>query len=741
MTAPAEDVPATLSAAERVRRPLSTSGWLIFLTMLVFGFGLVASRPPAPPDLGPPQGDVAAARKAIEALVHPGSSPAALALLPADFTAVTGVRPGALPAMDGTVRAVHVDGGCSTPWGDDNTKWDYSVPCKAHDLGYDLLRYSARKGHPLGPEIRTALDDRLSKDMHAACRLNPMNSAGTCEVVASLYSAGLVVNSWHQRWGPPVGDPLGPLLAGVAVIACLLMFRLRGWLNARRSAPVPRPAAEGGRPPASPVDRWAVLGVASIVLLMLGESAVALAHWAGAAQPWLWPFTWLAQLAPLFFFAGGHANAGGWREALADGEGYRHYLAHRASWLLRPALIFAVVALVVPLALELLGIPAGTNASVMQIALHPLWLLGVYLMTMIATPVMLALHRRAPGATVSGLLGLTVLGELTGSWLGSPLPRYAATLGVALLAQQLAFVHADGARPDRRTLLTASTSGLVGLGLASVLNGTPLTLLGSAGAPSALAAPAWSVLLLGLVQLSLLGLLAGPLDRVVQRPRVVRAVQFALRAPMSLYLGFLSAMLLLVAVVYLPAKLAHSPAKLAHSVDWLFRPRAVVALAMLAGPAALVFWWFERLRWLEPGRGGPVRQVGRPGRWSALLGRSATALGVGYATLGLFGFALTRFGGGNAEASILGLQLDPIQSLIHLLLGVFLLHTVRIGTSAATGTWLVCGLACVPPLMAVADGDTTGAVGLLLHGVTGAFALAATAGSLWQFRTLSRSAI
>jgi hypothetical protein len=146
--------------------------------------------------------------------VHPGARPDALALLPADFTSVTGVKPGALSARDGTVRAVHTDGGCSTPWGDDNTKRDYSVPCKAHDLGYDLLRYAATKGSPLAPEVRAALDDRLSKDMHAICGLNPMNSAGTCQVVASLYSAGLVVNSWHQRWGPPVGDPLGPMLAG-----------------------------------------------------------------------------------------------------------------------------------------------------------------------------------------------------------------------------------------------------------------------------------------------------------------------------------------------------------------------------------------------------------------------------------------------------------------------------------------------------------------------------------------------
>src|ERR1700712_3772409 len=175
MTVLAEDT-AAAPEVRRVRRPLSTSGWLLVLTLVVFGCGFVASRAPEPPDPGPAQGDVAAAQRAVEALVHPGPAPTALAELPADFTALTGVRPGSLPARDGTVRAVHTDGGCSTPWGDDNTKWDFSVPCKAHDLGYDLLRYSARKGHPLAPEYRGALDNRLSTDMHAMCVLNPNGS-------------------------------------------------------------------------------------------------------------------------------------------------------------------------------------------------------------------------------------------------------------------------------------------------------------------------------------------------------------------------------------------------------------------------------------------------------------------------------------------------------------------------------------------------------------------------------------
>jgi hypothetical protein len=733
MTASAEDTEAA-PETRHVRRPLSTSAWLLVLTLVVFGFGFVASRAPEPADLGPPQGDVAAAQRAVEALVHPGPAPTALAELPADFTAVTGIRPGSLPARDGTVRAVHTDGGCSTPWGDDNTKWDFSVPCKAHDLGYDLLRYSARKGHPLAPELRGALDNRLSTDMHAMCRINPNGSPGTCQVVASFYSAGLVVNSWHQRWSAPVGDPLGPMLAGVAMIACLLMFRMRGWLHVRRSTSRPRRRAR--HDPRTPrfVGRWAALGVASIVLLMLGESAVALARWAGADPAWLWPVTWVAQLAPLFFFAGGHASAAGWRSVLDEGGGYRQYLAHRASWLLRPALIFSVVALVVPIALELLGIPAPTTTAAMRIALHPLWLLGVYLLTVIATPAMLALHRRAPLVTVPALVGLIALGELSADWLASPLPRYVSTFCLALLAQQLAFVYAGTAGPARRILYAGVFAGLAGLGILSAIEGAPLTLLGSPGALPALSAPTPAVLLLGLVQLCLLGLLAEPLGRLARRPGVTRAVRFALHAPMSLYLAFLGLMLLLIAVVYLPDRLA-------DGVGWLIQPKTLLALAMLAGPAALVFWWFEQDSRFEPhggGRGTP-RAAAAPNALGALLGRTATALGIGYATLGVFGFALTQFTVGDAEGGILGLPLDPIQSLIHLLLGVFLLHTVRIGTSATAATWLICALACVPPLLAAADGGHPNTVGLLVHGGTVVFAVAALSGTLvtstlWRIR-------
>ncbi|HVW40927.1 MAG TPA: phospholipase [Amycolatopsis sp.] len=702
----------------RLRRRLSTSGWLLVLILALLGFGFVASRPAAPPDHGPPTGGAAAAERAIEALTHPGPQPTALSLLPADFTQVTGVRPGAMAAPDGTVRAVHLDGGCSTPWGDDNTKWNYAVPCKAHDLGYDLLRYSEKVGQPLDPAIRASLDARLSTDMHAMCHLNPMGSPGTCDVVASLYTAGLVVNSWHQRWGPPVGDPVGPMLAGVAMIGCLLVFRLRGWLQTRRAHPA-RPLVTTSAPgPSSP---WVTLGVLSLVLLILGESVIALARWAGADEAWLWPFTWLAQLAPVFFFAGGRANAAGWRAVRHSGGGYRQYLAHRASWLLRPALVFVVVALVVPLALELLGIPGGTNAAIVRIALHPLWLLAVYLLTVVATPLMVALHRRAATATTAGLLGLVVLAELGADWLGTPVPRYLGAFGLALLAQQVSFGRILSA--GRTRLVVAGVTALAGLVALTTAGGADPNLLGTPGAPPALAAPVLPVLLLGAVQLCLLGLFARPLARLTGAPRIGPAVRFAMRAPMSLYLLFLAAMLLVVALVYLPA----SPVDV---FAWLTAPKTLMALALLAAPALIVFWWFERHF-----DGYVPLHESRPTGW---LAHAATALGTGYASIGLFGFALTRFGG-DTGGSVLGLPLDPIQNLIQLLLGVFLLHAVRTGLSAATSTWVVTVLACVPPLLDVASGYASDPVTATVAGLTALFATGAAASTLRQARTVAQN--
>src|SRR5262245_16148923 len=308
----------------RVATGMPRLRWLVVMILAAATFAVIASRP-NPPVTHPPTGDVAKIQRAITAQLDPTSGRDPLRDLPADFTDVTGREPVHMRAPDGTVRAVHPGGGCSSPWGD--TRWDYSVGCKAHDLGYDMLRYAARKGQPLSPELRERLDDRLSMDMHAQCRFNPRGSPAFCQVVASLYTVGLVVNSWHQRWGPPQNEPVGPWSVAMVVIMLLIAVRApavvrRGVRHRPRPTPAPRTdATERAR--AGYLDFWRTLSLTGVVL---AESVLAFTMRGTAEATWIWPLTWLLQLVPLFFLAGGHANLLAWRTARDAGAGYGTYL-------------------------------------------------------------------------------------------------------------------------------------------------------------------------------------------------------------------------------------------------------------------------------------------------------------------------------------------------------------------------------------------------------------------------------
>lgn len=710
-------------------RGLGRALWLTLVAVTVLGFGLVASRSAAPPDTGPPQrADVASAARTIDLLVRPRPGEDPMRSLPSDFRAVSGVRAERAVQSDGALRAHHVGGGCSAPWGDDNTRWDFGDGCKAHDLGYDLLRYANSKGQPLGPDVRHRLDDRLSADMHQRCETNPRDAGRACHVVASLYTAGIMLNSWHQRWGPPTGEPIGPWLAGVLVIGLLLAVRLRGWVRGRRAragAPAPEVTPRRTEPHQACGDRYlALLRVLSIGGIMFGEAVLAVAHWTGVGSGWLWPLTWVCQLAVVFFFAGGHANLHSWRTVRAAGGGYGHYLSGRVGWLMRPVLALVLAWLVVPLSLELLGVGSATTAELARITAQPLWLLGSYLVAVAATPLMAWLHGHWPLLTPAALgCGVLLLG------LSAELPpmSLASGLVLGLCAQQAGFHYADGTLQRLRpvTLLATAAAGLGALLALCAFTGSSWTLLSSTDAPRALGAPAGAVLLLGCAQLCVLTLARRPLSRALAAPGVWRAIAFTRSAPMSLYLGFLSVLLAVVALAHLPVAMG--------GLSWLLQPRPLTALALLAVPALLAFRWVERddgFRWAF---GWSLPRVDSP------TARIAAVLGVGYGLLGVFGFAFGGLTGAAMPATLLGLSLDPLQNVIHLVLGWFLLHAVRTTSTERASTWLLTALACVPPLMTASAMPAEQATAIVMHAGTTGLAMI-VAGALAVLKLRARSA-
>ncbi|WP_208297582.1 phospholipase A2 [Actinophytocola oryzae] len=662
-------------------------------------FAVIASRPD-PPQSRPPTGDVAKAERAIEDQLDPRSGRDPIRDLPKDFTKISGREPVHMRAPDGTVRAVHPGGGCSSPWG--ATRWDYSVGCKAHDLGYDLLRYAAAKGQPLSPDMRERLDDRLSQDMHAQCHYNPRGSAKACEVVADIYTAGLVVNSWHQRWGPPRNEPVGPWSIAMIVIMVLIVARAPGIarrdIRAATPKPVPRPVLNETEQ--AQAHSMSYLRILSLTGIVLGESLLAFAMRDDMEPAWTWPFTWLLQLVPLFFLAGGHSNLLAWRAM--EGH-YVTFLVSRVGWLIRPVLAFVIAWLVIPLSLEMLQAQPSAVAAFSRLIVQPLWLLGLYLLVVAVTPVMHRLHRDLPRLTplvlTAGVVGL--------SFAGGAIAAHAGGVLVALLFAQLAFHYVDGTlwRVPRGVLVGIAVAAFAGLALLTTAGVQPKLQLAEPTGYAAFAPSLGGVLLIGIVQVALLAL---PRERGLNRlvnSAPARTLGLVRAAPMTVYLVYLSAMLVLEGLL-----------GVAGGVGWLTEPRTIFALGLIALPTLLAFLWFER-RTPEPPESS-LESLPEPLRRRHWTDTLAAILGVAYGGLGVVGFAVAGLSGWSDAASVLGLPIDPMANLIHLLLGWYLVHCVHLHTCKRPGPWLVTAIACVPPMLTTVSG-----AGTVVHSVTMAVAL------------------
>lgn len=139
---------------------------------------------------------------------------------PADFVAVMGYR----PVWSGeNWLAPH--GACSAPTG--STRYGFGAACRAHDLGYDLLRYAARTGTPLGPWAREAIDDAFGRALDARCRL--LGDSIGCRSAAATYHVVVEANSWRQDWRDPEPEPALPWIV-LATALSLAPVALNGVL-------------------------------------------------------------------------------------------------------------------------------------------------------------------------------------------------------------------------------------------------------------------------------------------------------------------------------------------------------------------------------------------------------------------------------------------------------------------------------------------------------------------------------
>lgn len=163
-------------------------------------FGLPVFAVPSAAAAAP--GEDAGTAAAVRAVTDPSLGAAAqVRALPTGFE---------YRAAEGPGYAVNPTGDCSTVI---HLPAEFEPACRAHDLGYDLLRHADRLGRPLAGWARPAIDDAFAVRLRATCATRPPESQRRCTEVAGVTVLAVRANTWRQHDGPPRAESLTDLAA------------------------------------------------------------------------------------------------------------------------------------------------------------------------------------------------------------------------------------------------------------------------------------------------------------------------------------------------------------------------------------------------------------------------------------------------------------------------------------------------------------------------------------------------
>ncbi len=315
-------------------------------------------------------------------------------------------------------------------------------------------------------------------------------------------------------------------------------------------APVPsRQAAE-----ATPADRDRVVDAAravALVVVVVGHGVMAVVAWPDgiprlgnllAAFPWTQALTWVLQIMPLFFFAGGAASTISWDRHTARGGSYPSWLWSRAQRLLRPAWVYLAVMSVVATVVTIFA-PADVAAPLMVLTTQLLWFLGAYLLVTALTPLFALTSPVGAALTTLALVvgcGLVDAARFAWGW-----PEAIGLVNFVLVWTVPAYLgslraHGTLARVRWPVLLGGLVSALALSATLIKFGPWPVSMVGMPGEPVSNMAPPTVVLALHSVALvCAVTPLDVPLRRLLARPAVWRPVTAVNLVAMTLYLWHL----------------------------------------------------------------------------------------------------------------------------------------------------------------------------------------------------------
>ncbi|MCE7008244.1 acyltransferase [Kibdelosporangium philippinense] len=384
-----------------------------------------------------------------------------------------------------------------------------------------------------------------------------------------------------------------------------------------------------------------VVRVLAIVLVVFQHWLVPVLGWNGTeltagnayATPGWWVLTWIGQVMPLVFFAGGAANTLSLRAHRGRGGSDRDWLSSRVHRLAIPMLPLIAVWLVVPHLLSTLGVPTQPLNMGSGVVGQLLWFMAVYLAAILVTPWMIKAQERYGLRVFAVLAGAAVLVDIL-RFADLPMVGFVNAAFVWLAVHQLGFHYAKNP-PSMRA---AAAMAIAGFGATALMVGFgpyPLSMVGMPGAPVSNAGPPTTCLItLGIGQIGLV-LLARPLIRsLVAKPAAAQVLTWVGVRSMSLYLWHMSAMVAVAGVWTIG---------LGYSTP---EPGSLLWFAMLplwiGSAAAVLYGLLRAFGRFEAHAPGPL--VVQPPALQVMLGTAAIAVG----TLGI---AATGFAPGDSLLS------------------------------------------------------------------------------------------
>ncbi len=206
-----------------------------------------------------------------------------------------------------------------------------------------------------------------------------------------------------------------------------------------------------------------VARLASLVVVMFGHCALLLATIdAGDVRianligemPAIAPITWIVQVMPLFFLAGGAAGAYGWHAGAPWGT----WLFARAQRLCRPVFWY-LAAWAIGLAVTRLTLGAQSTAALGRECVALLWFLGVYFVTLAFVPLLTRLSAgRAVTFAVASLLAAAGAVDAIRLAVGTPMSGVANFLIVWLIPVVIGVGYARGLVGRRAAIAGAAVA-------------------------------------------------------------------------------------------------------------------------------------------------------------------------------------------------------------------------------------------------------------------------------------------